>query len=163
MDPQAPAPRPRNSLRPPLLAGGAVAAAFFVGLGGWAATAPLAGAALAPAVVAPEGSRKTVQHLEGGIVRRILVRDGSVVAAGQTLVELDDTAARAEHAALLAEWRALRAGERRLMAEQAGEATGLTFPSDLLGAARRDPALAGVLASETDQLATRRAALADQR
>jgi HlyD family type I secretion membrane fusion protein len=163
MDPQALAPRPRNSLRPPLLAGGAVAAAFFVGLGGWAATAPLAGAALAPAVVAPEGSRKTVQHLEGGIVRRILVRDGSAVAAGQTLVELDDTAARAEHAALLAEWRALRAGERRLTAEQAGEATGLSFPSDLLGAARRDPALAGVLASEADRLATRRAALADQR
>src|SRR5215217_3220084 len=87
-------PAPRHSLRLPLLAGGTVAACFFGGLGGWAAMAPLAGAALAPAVVAPDGSRKTIQHLEGGIVRRILVHDGSHVVAGQALIELDDTAAR---------------------------------------------------------------------
>ena len=82
--------RPRTSLRPPLLAGTAVALAFFAGFGGWAATAPLAGAAVAPALVAPEGSRKTVQHLEGGIVRRILVHDGSLVAADR----LEDPATR---------------------------------------------------------------------
>src|SRR5688572_27467949 len=89
-----PRPRPRTALGPPLLAGGLLAGLFFAGFGGWAATAPLAGAAVAPAVVAPEGSRKTVQHLEGGIVRRILVRDGGQVAAGQPLVELDATRAR---------------------------------------------------------------------
>ena len=50
---------------------------FFGGLGWWAASAPLAGAAIAPGVVSPEGSRRTVQHLEGGIVRDILVQDGS--------------------------------------------------------------------------------------
>src|SRR3954454_23542215 len=70
-------PAPRNSLRLPLLAGGAVAVCFFGGWCGWPAIAPLAGASLAPAVVAPDGSRKTIQHLEGGIVRQILVHDGS--------------------------------------------------------------------------------------
>jgi HlyD family type I secretion membrane fusion protein len=154
-------PAPRHSLRLPLLAGGAVAACFFGGLGGWAAMAPLAGAALAPAVVAPDGSRKTIQHLEGGIIRRILVRDGSHVAAGQALIELDDTAARSEHAALLAQWQALIAAEARLVAEQASAAA-VVFPSGLAAAASQDPALARVLSSEADRLTSRRTALADQ-
>src|SRR4051812_49515413 len=108
-----PPSRPRPALAPPLLAGGLVAGLFFAGFGGWAMMAPLAGAAVAPAVVAPEGSRKTVQHLEGGIVLGILVRDGSQVVAGQPLIKLDATRARAEHAALLAEWRALSAPAAR--------------------------------------------------
>ena len=74
---------PTTSLRRPLLAGTAVALAFFAGFGSWAATAPLAGAAVAPAIIVPDGSRKTIQHLEGGIVHRVLVRDGERVAAGQ--------------------------------------------------------------------------------
>jgi multidrug efflux pump subunit AcrA (membrane-fusion protein) len=118
---------PRTSLRRPLTAGTLVACAFFAGFGGWAATAQLAGAVTAPAIVAPEGSRKTVQHLEGGIIQRILVQDGSRVAVGQPLLELDDTRASAEHAAPLAEWRALKASEARLMAEQTGQAPPL-FP-----------------------------------
>src|SRR5829696_1488105 len=91
-------PAPRHSLRLPLLAGGAVAACFFGGLGGWAAMAPLAGAALAPAVVAPDGSRKTIQHLEGGIVRRVLVRDGSPKELKQ--LKDDSPAARKRQQAL---------------------------------------------------------------
>ena len=152
---------PSISLRLPLLAGSAVTLCFFAGLGGWAATAPLAGAAIASAVVAPDGSRKTVQHLEGGIVHRILVKDGSKVLAGQALIELDTTGSQAEHAALLAQCQALLAAEARLMAEQAGSPTA-AFPADLTAAAARDPALARVLASEADHLASRRAALADQ-
>jgi HlyD family secretion protein/epimerase transport system membrane fusion protein len=152
---------PRTSLRPPLLAGTAIATAFFAGFGGWAATAPLAGAAVAPAVVAPEGSRKTVQHLEGGIVREILVRDGSLVTAGQPLLQLDDTQARAEHAALLAQWRAAKAEEARLLAEQTG-CDGPDFPAELLRAGNDDPDVARLLASEADRLTTRRAALRDQ-
>src|SRR4051794_32302839 len=93
---------PATSLRLPVLLGAATAVAFFGGLGGWAATAPLAGAAVASATVVPDGSRRTVQHLEGGIVRRILVRDGDRVAAGQPLVELDPTRSSSEHGALRA-------------------------------------------------------------
>jgi HlyD family secretion protein len=152
---------PRTSLRPPLLAGTAVALAFFAGFGGWAATAPLAGAAVAPALVAPEGSRKTMQHFEGGIVRRILIRDGSRVTAGQPLFRLDDTRARAEHAALLVEWRAAKAGEARLLAERAGRDEP-EFPVELTKAAGEDSGLAGLLAGEAARLGTRRAALRDQ-
>src|SRR5687767_4155516 len=125
---------PQTSLRWPLLAGTAIALAFFAGLGSWATVAPLAGAAIAPAIVAPVGSRKVVQHLEGGIVRRILVKDGSRVAAGAPLIELDGTHARAEHAALLAQWWALKAIETRLMVEQSG-ARAVRFPPELVAAA----------------------------
>lgn len=154
-------PVPSTSLRLPVLGGLAVAGLFFAGFGGWAASAPLAGAAVASAVVAPDGSRKLVQHLEGGIVRRILVQDGSRVAAGQALVEIDATQAAAEHAALLAEWRALVAAEARLLAEQAGVPRA-SFPPDLVAAAAAEPAVARLLAAEGERLVSRRTALADQ-
>ncbi|WP_207481842.1 HlyD family type I secretion periplasmic adaptor subunit [Arenibaculum pallidiluteum] len=155
------APGPRVSLRAPVLAGAIVTIAFVGGFGGWAAVAPLAGAAVAPAVVVPEGSRKTVQHLEGGIVRQIHVRDGSMIAAGEVLLTLDDTQARAEHATLMAEANAARAVEARLVAEQNGSAAP-RFPETLLEAATGDPVLAGVIAGEADRLSRRRSALADR-
>src|SRR5262245_59100990 len=87
----APAPRAAPAGGPTRLLGelhrSLVAGALVIGLGLggfglWAAAAPLAGAAIAPGVISPDGSRRTVQHLEGGIIQRILVEDGSVVQAG---------------------------------------------------------------------------------
>ncbi|HYG88268.1 MAG TPA: HlyD family type I secretion periplasmic adaptor subunit [Azospirillum sp.] len=152
---------PRTSLRLPLLAGAAVALIIFAGFGGWAALAPLASAAAAPAIVVPDGSRKTVQHLEGGIVRRVLVHDGSQVEAGEALVELDDTRTRAEHAALLFEWRAFKANEARLLADRSGAET-IAFPQAIAEAATVEAAVAVLLAGEHDRLASQRAAFDDQ-
>jgi HlyD family type I secretion membrane fusion protein len=145
-------------LLPVALGGGAVLLAFFGGLGSWAATAPLAGAAVAPAVVAPEGHRKTVQHLEGGIVREILVREGDLVAAGQALVRLDDIPTRAEAAELEARWYATQAALARLAAEERGSRT-VELDAELSAAAMASPAVAAAVAGEAEQLATRRAAL----
>lgn len=145
-------------LRPLALGGAGAMLAFFGGLGAWAATAPLAGAAVAPAVVAPEGYRKTVQHLEGGIVREILAREGSQVPAGAVLVRLDDTQARAEVSGLEAGWYATRAALARLAAEERGDA-GLTPDPELAAAAAARPAVAAAVRAEADQLAARRAAL----
>ncbi|MGZ8257326.1 MAG: hypothetical protein ACXWTX_06110, partial [Gallionella sp.] len=64
--------------------------------GGWSVLAPLGSAALAPGTVTVEGYRKTVQHLEGGIVKAIYVRDGDNVVKGQVLLELEDTSSRAQ-------------------------------------------------------------------
>lgn len=64
-------------------------------LGVWASMAPLKSAALAPGVVKVASERKTIQHLEGGIVKEILVKEGQDVVAGQVLVRLDDINARA--------------------------------------------------------------------
>jgi HlyD family secretion protein len=149
------------SLRGPLLAAAAVFLVFFGGFGSWAALAPLSGAAVAPAIVAPEGYRKTVQHLEGGIVGGIRVRDGSLVEAGDVLVTLDDTRARAEHAATRAELAARLASGARLAAEQTG-APEPAFPEELLALAREDPDAEQLVQAERASLAARRRALADQ-
>ncbi|HEX2528004.1 MAG TPA: HlyD family type I secretion periplasmic adaptor subunit [Geminicoccus sp.] len=115
---------------------------------------------MAPAVIVPEGSRKTVQHLEGGIVQAIRVSDGSHVRPGQVLVELDDTRARAEHAASFSEWQALTATEARLLAEQTSEDMPV-FPPHLTDAAAGDAALASLLSTEAARFRTRKEALAD--
>ena len=110
------APELKTGTLGPILAGLAVIAVAFGGFGAWAALAPLNSAAVAPGVVTVDSNRKTVQHLEGRIVPRSRVRGGGRVAARPPLGELDATPARAQPAALLAEWRALRAGEARLLA-----------------------------------------------
>ena len=88
--------------------------------GTWATFAPLESAALAPGVVTVQSYRKTVQHLEGGIVKELLARDGDMVAAGDPLVILDDTQLRAEYGMTRSQLVAAQAMEARLMAERDG-------------------------------------------
>lgn len=107
-----------------------VMAIFFLGLGGWAANAPLDSAAIAKGFVAASSKRKTVQHLEGGIIHDILVREGEHVVAGQVLVKLDETQARANLGLLDARQRGQRALEARLVAER-DDLPEIAFPSDI--------------------------------
>ncbi|TIR60242.1 MAG: HlyD family type I secretion periplasmic adaptor subunit, partial [Mesorhizobium sp.] len=107
------------------------AALFVMVLAGWSVFAPLASAALAPGVISPDGHRQTVQHLEGGIIRTIHVREGDVVKAGTPLVTLDDTRAKALDAELRERFLYLLASQARLEAEQT-EADDIGFPQKLL-------------------------------
>lgn len=88
--------------------------------GSWAAFAPLNSAALASGVVTVKSYRKTVQHLEGGIVKAIYVRDGDQVAAGDVLLELDGTQALAELEMVRSQLIASVALDARLVAERDG-------------------------------------------
>ena len=97
-----------------------VIALFFGGFGLWSTLAPLESAAIAQGVLSVSGKRKTVQHLEGGIVADILVTEGDEVAAGQTLVVLDDTRAHATVSDLEGKYRSAAALEARLAAERDG-------------------------------------------
>jgi membrane fusion protein, epimerase transport system len=106
-----------------------------LGLGGflaWSATASLAVAVVAPGHVAVESFRRTVQHLEGGIVREILVADGDRVEVGQPLVVIDDLQARSELQVVRTQYLVGRATELRLLAEQRG-AEALALPEELTG------------------------------
>ncbi|MCI0429946.1 MAG: HlyD family type I secretion periplasmic adaptor subunit [Rhodospirillales bacterium] len=116
-----PAGAGRPGLGPYVFAGIAVVALFFGGFGSWSVLAKLESAALAPGVVAVESSRKTVQHLEGGIVGDILVAEGDRVAAGEVLIRLDRTRALAD----LEELRAARFASATLSARLKAERDGL--------------------------------------
>lgn len=126
-----------SSARGWIVAGLLVVLVAFGGLGTWATLAPLAGAVIAPGVVTVQSYRKTVQHLEGGIVTELLVRDGDVVEAGQLLVQLDRTRAHASVAILEGELDLLLAREARLLAERDG-ASEIAFPTELLARAVED-------------------------
>ena len=77
------------------LFGFVLVAAAFGGFGSWAALAPLSAAVIAPGSFVATGENKIVQHFEGGIVKDLLVLEGDQVEAGQPLLLLDETAARA--------------------------------------------------------------------
>lgn len=89
------------------------------GLGGWSATAKLKGAVIASGQLRVEAQRQVVQHLDGGIVGDIFVRNGDVVDAGQVLIRLDDTALRSELTVLESQLFEIMARRDRLLAEQA--------------------------------------------
>lgn len=97
--------------------GYAVLALVFGVFGSWACIAPLDSAALAPGVVTVKSYRKTVQHLEGGIVRELHVRDGDPVIAGDVLLNLDTTHLQAEREVLRNQQVSTAALEARLLAE----------------------------------------------
>ena len=103
-------------------AAAAVVVSFVVGFLAWGSLATLDGAAIANGVVGIDGKRKTVQHLEGGIVRAILVRDGDRVEAGQVVVELDRIKAEAGLELVRGRYLSARASEDRLRAERDGAA-----------------------------------------
>ncbi len=143
-----------------LMFGIAVLVAFFGIFGAWAAFAPLDSAAIASGQLFVSGNRKKVQHLEGGIVRQIFVEEGSTVAAGDPIVELDPTQADASLGLLESRLAFAMAREARLKAERAGAAT-IDFPESL--ESRRDnPKIAEILAAEEAALRAARAVVREQ-
>jgi HlyD family secretion protein len=143
------------------LSWGVLALLLVFGFGGaWAALAPLAGAAIAPGIVSPDGSRRTVQHLEGGIIHELLARDGEVVEMGQPLVVLEGVDARAEVGRLEGRLRTLTATEARLVAERASAAK-IAFTHPILADAA-DPEVAAARRAQANQLEARRAADANR-
>lgn len=86
--------------------------------GSWAAFAPLDSAAYAPGVVTVQSYRKTVEHLEGGIVKDVLAHDGDIVKRGDPIVILDDSQLKAEYETTYSQLIASKAMEARLRAER---------------------------------------------
>ncbi|MGY8681018.1 HlyD family type I secretion periplasmic adaptor subunit [Bradyrhizobium sp. UFLA05-153] len=152
----APTPiSPRTRLRGVTLAGNLLVLCFMLGLGTWSSLAPLESAAIASGVVESESSRKTIQHLEGGIIGKILVSDGDVVRSGQAMIALDDTRARAEVQSLQGQlWDAM-AREARLDAEQRGYEK-LSFSETLEHAASANLAAATILSTQQTVFLSRR-------
>jgi hypothetical protein len=136
--------------------------ALGIGFGGfllWAGLAPLDEGVPSPAMVTIDTKRKPVQHQTGGIIKEVLVGEGTVVKAGQTLIRLDDAVAEATHQASRQRYLALRAMEGRLLAEQANRSS-IEFHKDLVEAAKSDPVIARHVQNQEQLFLTRKAAVA---
>ena len=154
-------PDTREAIRRYTIAGAAVVIFLTGGVGVWAGTMHIAGALIAPGTIVVDSNVKKVQHPTGGVVGEVRVHDGDHVKAGDLLVRLDDTVARASLAIVtkgLTEFEARRA---RLAAER-DRADTTKFPDGLLQR-EPDPDVAQVLAAERKLFDLRRAARAGQK
>ena len=137
----------RPSIRLHLMIGLAVVAVLAGGLGGWASTAEISGALIAPGSIVVESNVKKVQHPTGGVVGEVRARDGDVVKAGDVVVRLDDTVTKASLAIVTKNLDGLWARAARLEAEQQG-IDRIVFPKSLLERAD-DPDVRNVMTSES--------------
>ena len=137
----------RASIRLHLIVGLAVVVVLAGGLGGWASTAEISGALIAPGQIVVESNVKKVQHPTGGVVGEVLARDGDIVKAGDVLVRLDDTVTKAGLAIVTKNLDAQWARAARLEAEQRG-LDKLTFPPQLTSRAD-DPDVKNLMSSES--------------
>jgi epimerase transport system membrane fusion protein len=153
--------RASDSARNTVIVGLAIFAAFFGGFGTWALTAPLNGAVVAQGVVKVEGNRKSVQHLDGGIVKELRVQEGQHVRQGDVLIVLNASQARAEYEVLSQQYLVLRAAEVRLLTELAHGAK-LEMPGELWAHAG-DAYVQSIWAGQVKQFESRNAALEGQR
>jgi HlyD family type I secretion membrane fusion protein len=138
----------------PIVAACAIVLVFFGGFGAWAALAPLDSAAIAPGHVTVAGNRKTVQHLEGGIIKQLLVKESDELEANQILIRLDDTQPRATLELLRGRHDTLRAREARLIAER-DNSPRIAFP-DSLTSRNKEPAVSALIAGERSVFNARR-------
>lgn len=133
---------------------------LLIGFGGfmaWALFAPVDEGVPAPGVIAVESKRKRVEHLNGGIVEKILVREGQKVRAGDTLLVLNDAQSKASLNASESQWRVATVTLARLDAERTG-AKQLVFPKEIT-AEGQDAALSALMKAQTELFRSRRGAL----
>jgi HlyD family secretion protein len=135
-------------------------ALVFGGFGVWASLAPLDRAAVATGQVAVSGDHKVVQHLEGGIIREILVKETQQVKQGDVLFRLQPTEAQANTDILRKQMDSELAEEARIVAEQTNAAS-ITFPDSVL-ARRSVPETATAIADQQRQFVDHRAQLINQ-
>jgi protease secretion system membrane fusion protein len=128
-----------------------------VGLILWGLFAPLDEGVPAQGIVSIDTKRKAVQHQIGGIVKEVLVREGSMVTDGQLLIRLDDANAKANFEGVRQRYLGLLATQSRLRAEQTGAATMTLHPD--LQAASNDPLIQLQIANQKQLFASRRASL----
>ena len=131
------------------------------GLGGWASTAEISGALIAPGDVVVDSNIKKVQHPTGGVVGKLFVHDGDHVKAGQILIQLDETVTQANLAIVTKGLTELYARKARLAAERDG-ADSVAVPKELAGHLD-DPDVAEAMASERKLFDLRREDRAGQK
>lgn len=155
-----PAPAPPTNIYQPIIMGILIACVFIGGFLLWALLVPIASAVIANGVVKVDSNRKSIQHLDGGIVSEILVKDGDQVSPGQMLVRLDRTRAAASLGVLEGGYYDTLAQHARLLAER-DEKDELQFSPELLGR-QQDLRIEEILAGQRGLFIARKNSLQGQ-
>lgn len=135
--------------------------ALIAGFTAWALLAPLNAAAVAQGTVVVSSNRQTVQHLEGGIIKSLNVRDGDRVEKGQALLTMDGTQGSALLRLLEGRYDVARAEQVRFFTERAGLET-MIFPEDLLQKAAVNEETALILEGQRNLFNARQTMMAGQ-
>ena len=159
-DAATPASRPASNVKTMFRVGWALIIALFGGLFLWSIVAPFEGAVLASGLISVESNQQAVQHLEGGIVGKIDVKEGDRVEAGQILIVLDETAIQARLSSVEARLFEAIGEEARLIAERDGTRE-ISLRSEFQYLASR-PEIVGVFQSQSDLLRARAASRSTQ-
>jgi HlyD family secretion protein len=149
------------SIRRHIIAGSVIVAVLAVGLGGWASTAELSGALIAPGTIVVDSNIKKVQHPTGGVVGEVRVHDGDRVKAGDILIQLDETVTQANLAIVTKSLTELYARHARLAAER-DDVDSVATPPELKAHAG-DPDVQEALNSERRLFDLRRTARLGQK
>lgn len=157
----APATPARRSIRRHVLLSSLAVIVLVGGIGGLAVGTELAGAVIASGTIIVDGHIKKVQHLTGGLVGEIHVKDGDSVKAGQVVIRLDDTVARANLAIVSKNLDELSARVSRLEAERDGRDS-VTFDPNLVGRSA-EPDLSRAIRGELRMFESRRTAREGQK
>lgn len=137
----------RRSIRNTVSAGYLSVFAMIGVLGYWSWSAQLNSAVIAPATIVVESYSKRVQHQQGGIVSKILVKDGDRVETGQDLIILDTTDTRAELAILEGLLDELLIKRARLETQRDGKAD-IALPAQIKARAATDAKLASIISGQ---------------
>jgi HlyD family secretion protein len=137
--------------------GYAALALFASTVGLWAATAQLSGAVIAPAVFVSENNVRKIQHPTGGIIAEILVKEGDAVRAGDLLLRMDDTLARANLQILARQLDETAARVARLQAER-DDGAAPAYPPELMARSLNNRAIEQLTTAETRVFEARAAA-----
>lgn len=140
---------PRSDVRRIVAWGCVLLVMQFCVFGVWATTVPLRSAVIAPGFIKVHSKRKAVQHLEGGIIKSIFVRENDQVKAGQLIARLDTTQIQASLGSLETKLYADLAMEARLAAEQV-QAKSISFPDELLRNSDKPSARVAVQSQEAE-------------
>ncbi|WFU10584.1 HlyD family type I secretion periplasmic adaptor subunit [Rhizobium sp. CB3090] len=149
-----------RSIRLYSVSGLAILFASFGGFGYWAATAPIASAVIAQGSFVATGNNKIIQHLEGGIIKELMVSEGQVVQEGDILLTLDPTAALANDRALKLRRLRLETVVARLRAEAQGNEE-FKVP-DIVTAEADDPDVTALIQSQVVVFHSKQSKLQEQ-
>lgn len=146
--------QPSSDVKSYVFGGALVAFLLIGGVGGWAATTDIAGAVLAPGAVVVDGNVKKVQHLSGGVIGSIHVKNGDQVAAGDLLLRLDETVTRANLQVVVKQLDEMTGRSARLKAERDGRA--LVPVPETFANRLEDPQIKDIVTGEQSLFESRR-------